>query len=437
MVLRLEISRRLARRLLVALLVMGSGPAVAQTNGESGGGEAQAPESASEEGETDDNGDGESGAESDEGTDGNDGGRPETQAQGREPMPETDRAAEPSERKKEIEQALERQLNTGQNQVHIYQLVEEMTDEVVADLRSLRVASMSPAAVRNVGLTPNLSSQFGEFVEATLVSAVANHTDIKVKQCQACESLRSRVEDDEWVVSMGLTKLEQLREEAERLGVDAFMDAKFSYFPKANIVAMQLEFIRADDGAVLWTETYRSDSTTAAILRTGDRIKTRKERVDELTRKIEERPRYGHMVYGGAAYIPYDSPAGGATGASLGYRLYEEFGAKRRWRYGLNAEGFGHFGEATTSVVGSFVGATLQYEVFEPDLNKPVLRTGPMVSGFVAGQQGNSAAFQWDVDLQMQFRLGAGASLMYFVPTTYQGSDLGGFGYKLRVSFNW
>jgi hypothetical protein len=55
----------------------------------------------------------------------------------------------------------------------------------------------------------------------------------------------------------------------------------------------------------------------------------------------------------------------------------------------------------------------------------------------VAGQEGNSAAFQWDIDLQMQFRLGAGASLMYFVPTTYQGSDLGGFGYKIRLSFNW
>jgi hypothetical protein len=339
------------------------------------------------------------------------------------------------ERKSKIEKALERQIQSGQKSVHIYQLVEEMVDEAVADVRGLRMSAVSPAAVRKIGLTPNLSKQFGEFVEATLVSAVANQTKMTLKRCRACDAMRSRVEDGDWVVSLGMTRQEQLREEAERLGVTTFLDTRFSYFPGANIVAMQLELIRAEDGAVLWSETYRSDSTTAAILRSGDRVKSRKERVDELERRIERQPKYGHKVYMGTSHIPYDSPQGGISGAALGYRIYEKFGSSLRWRYGIGAEGFANF--SSNPLLGSFVGATVQYDVIGNDLNKPTLRTGPTVAGFFAGQEGNSAAFEWTLDVVLQFRLGAGVSMMYFVPTEYAGSDLGGFGYKARVSFNW
>ncbi len=348
---------------------------------------------------------------------------------------ETKKPPTEKERKSKIEQALERQIQSGQESVHIYQLVEEMVDEVVADVRNLRMSAVSPAAVRKIGLTPNLSEQFGEFVEATLVNAVANQTKMTLKRCRACDAMRSRVEDGDWVVSLGMTRQEQLREEAERLGVTTFLDTRFSYFPGANIVAMQVEIVRAKDGAVMWSETYRSDSTTAAILRSGDRVKSRKERVDELERRIEQRPKYGHKVYMGTSHIPYDSPQGGISGAALGYRIYEKFGPSLRWRYGIGAEGFGNF--SSNPLLGSFVGATVQYDVIGNDLNKPTLRTGPTVAGFFAGQEGNSAAFEWTLDVVLQFRLGAGVSMMYFVPTTYAGSDLGGFGYKARVSFNW
>lgn len=336
----------------------------------------------------------------------------------------------------QVRESVKRQIQTGQNAIHIYQLVEEIVDEVVADVSELNPQVVSPAAVRSVGLTPNLSKQFGEFVEATLVTQIANKTDLTLKNCTACQSLRSRVEDGEWVVTLGLTRHEDLRREAKRLGVRAFMDAKFSYFPGANVVALNVRFTAADDGEILWTETYRSDATTAAILRSGDRVLTRKERVKELERLIEQRPYYGHILYVGASHIPYDSPQGGLSGAALGYRLYEKFGQDRRWMFGIGAEGFANF-SANNPLLGSFVGATLNYQILPPNLNQPIYRVGTTASGFFAGQEGNSAAFQVDFDVTLQFRLGAGVSAMYFVPVTFAGADLGGFGYKMRASFNW
>ena len=339
------------------------------------------------------------------------------------------------ERYYEIRESTRRQIQSGQDAIHIYQLVEEMVDEVVADVSKLNHRVVSPAAVRSVGLTPNLSKSFGEFVEATLVSALANKSDVALKVCAACQSLRSRIEDGDWVVSLGLTRHEDLQREAARLGVKSFLDAKFSYFPGSNIVALNVRFISAEDGRIFWTETYRSDATTAAILRSGDRVVSRAEREKELERLLEARPYYGHILYVGGAHIPYDGPSGGITGASLGYRLYEKFGNDKRWMFGIGAEGFAKFGDQP--LLGAFVGAQLAYEILPPNLKRPTYRAGLTAAGFFAGQEGNSFAVSTDFDVTLQFRLGAGVSLMYFLPVEFAGADLGGFGYKARASFNW
>ncbi|MFU8806646.1 MAG: hypothetical protein ACNA8W_22750, partial [Bradymonadaceae bacterium] len=339
-------------------------------------------------------------------------------------------------RRFEVRESAWRQIQGAQGAIHIYQLAEEMIEEAVADIGKLNKSVVSPMAMRSMGLSPNLNAQFGDFVESTLVSYVVNNTPMVIKRCIACQSLRSRIDQDDWVVSMGFTQHEDLQREAERLGAQTYLDARLSFFPGANIVALQVEIYRAHDGAILWTETYRSDATTAAILRSGDRMMTRPERVKELERRLDARPYYGHILYVGTAYIPYDHPNGGIGGMSIGYRLYEKFGRDRRYLFGVGAEGFANFDE-TSGILGTFVSGTLQYEIFEPNLNDPIYRTGPTLGGFFAGTEGNSFVFEWGLDVIMQFRLGAGVSAFYFLPTEFAGYDLGGFGGKGRVSFNW
>lgn len=343
------------------------------------------------------------------------------------------------ERYRRIRESTRRQINSSQDQVHIYQLVEEMTDELTADMRELNSSVVSPIAFRKMGLSPNLSSQFGTFVEATVLSSIATQTSIAVKRCTACQALRSRTEDGNWVVTMGLVNQADLAREAKRIGVSNFLNLHFSYFPGANIVALQAEVMRASDGAILWTETYQSDATTAAILRSGDRIMSREERVAELERKLEQRPAYGYMAYFGSSYIPYDIPGGGIMGAAGGIRLHELLGDEKRWRYGIGAEAFANFGggDDSEALVGAFFGATGQYRLRAPDLNEASFWTGPTLSGFLAGTEGNSFAVEWGLEGIFQFRLGAGVSLMYFLPVRFAGHDLGGLGYKARVTFNW
>lgn len=359
----------------------------------------------------------------------------ERELAGEEPL--VNKPADPRPlRELEISDSARKQIQSGQGTVHLYQLVEEMTDDLISDLRELNDQVVSPMAMRRIAVSPNLSAAFGDFVESTIVSAVANSSNKKIKRCVACGAMRSRIDGNDWVVSLGFTEHDQYVAEAKRLGVQTFLDVRFAFYPGVNIAAMTVEIIRAEDAAVLWSETYRSDSSTAAILRSGDRTQTRSERLSELERKLDARPYYGHILYVGGSYLPYDSEAGSITGMALGYRLYEKFGEDNRWMFGIGAEGFANFSKEN-ALLGSFVGATVHYQLTQPNLNGIIVRTGPTISGFFAGTEGNSAAIEWGIDGVFQFKLGAGLSAMYFVPVKFAGADLGGLGLKGRVLFNW
>lgn len=334
-----------------------------------------------------------------------------------------------------LNQRMKDYLASGQGKITIYQIVQEMVDDFIADSRDLNIAAISPLAIRNVGLTPNLSKDFGVWVESELTNAVSKHTDIRIKRCISCNALRTRLDGGEWVVSLGHVRQEELAREAAQLGVVTFMDVYLSYVPGANIVAMNVQIYRASDGKILWTESYQSDATTAAILRSGDRVLTRDEARAELVRKIEQRPYYGYQVIAGTGYIPYDSPLGGLNGILIGGRLYEQFGEDKRWMYGFHGESFINL--SASPILGAFLGATMQYQINEPNLNDPIYRAGGIVEGFIVGSEGNSFALEAVAEAIFQYRFGASVSLMYFMPTRFGNADLGGVGFKARAVLNW
>ncbi len=349
-------------------------------------------------------------------------------------VPQT--AEERRKRALEVKEAVRQQIESSQGQVSLYQIVDEIVDELAADVTELNPSVVSPMAMKPVGLSSNLGRQFGQVVDATVATTLANMTNLVVKDCVACGALRSRIEGGEWVVTSGLVGQDDYAREAERLNVKTFLDTRFSYFPEADIVTMQVKVIRAEDGAILWGETYRSDATTAAIIRTGDRVISRAERVKELERLINRQPSWGYRLHFGASYIPYDSPEGGLFGGAAGGLFFERFGEDRSWLFGLGGDAFFNPSE-TNGIVGGFLGMHILYSLFGQNLIEPEYYVGGAIEGFLAGTEGNSVAFSALFDVVVAMRLGVGASVMYFVPVTFANQDLGGLGFKFRASINW
>ncbi len=336
----------------------------------------------------------------------------------------------------EASQRMRAYVSTNKSQITIHQIVSEMVDDFTADVKDLNLAVVSPMAIRGVAVTPNLSAAFGDWVHSQMVNNIARHAKIKIKRCISCAALTTKLDGDEWVVQMGHVTQDELAEEARKLGVIAYLDAYVSFDPGANSVSLSVQIYRASDSKILWTETYMSDSTTAAILRSGDRLQTREEAYAELVRKIEQKPYYGYQLTLGMGFIPYDSATSPMlSGIMVGGRIYEKFGEDKRLLYGLHGESFLNFG--ANAIAGAFVGALAQYQINEPNLNDPIYRVGGLVEGFIAGQEGNSVAIEANAEAIFQFRLGASLGLMYFRPVTFAGADLGGFGGKVRFLFNW
>ena len=337
----------------------------------------------------------------------------------------------------EVQRRVRQYIDSSQGKITVYQVVAEMVDDLTADLSQVNVAAVSPIALRGVALSPNLSSAFGDWLSAELITTLAKHTDIRVKRCVSCQALRTKMDGNEWVVTLGHVTQQELAAEARNLGVNAYMDATLAYVPGANIVSMNVQIYRAEDGKILWAETYQSDATTAAVLRSGDRVLTRAEARAELVRKIEQRPYYGYQLLAGAGLIPYDSPTTSSlSGFMIGGRLYEKFGEDKRFLYGFHGESFINLSE-DNSILGAFLGVIMQYELGEPNLNSPVYRVGGIVEGFIAGTEGNSFALEANFETILQFRYGASIGAFYFFPTPFAGADLGGPGLKARFVINW
>lgn len=326
-------------------------------------------------------------------------------------------------------------LLRGKNTVPLSELVDELIDDLIHDLDELNPEAVSPMAIRSVETSANLKVAFARELEARVVSAMAQSTDIAQVHCVACRSLRSRVEGDSWVISLGPVTQDDLKRLGESIGATSFLELDFVYSSGTNSISLMARIIRSADAKVLWAENYQSDSSTAALLRGRDRMIDRNERRAELKRLVDARPYYGQAAFVGTAFIPWDHPVlGSLLGFTGGYRLYERFGAERRSLFGLQLEGYMNL---QAPLFGGFVSAMYLHEITLKSLFLPEIRVGGSLGGFLVGTEGNSILAELGAEAMLKFRFGVSASVFYMLPTEYLSYDLGGVGFKARLSFNW
>ncbi len=316
-----------------------------------------------------------------------------------------------------------------------------MIDEVARQIGREDPNLISPLAIRLVRLSANLRPEFARTLEARLVARLLNATAVKVTVCAECNALRSRVEDGNWTVTVGAVRQDDLRRLGDTVGVKTFMDIDFTYSPDANVIWMEAMAFRASDGAVVWSDAYRSDATMAMLLRTGQRVPSRAERAAELEQKLAGRPSYGYAASLGVAQIGYTAPTGDIVGAQASLRFQERFGEYQSSVFGLSAGVFttGKYdpGKQPASLNSILLGAYYSHDLSQPNLNRPELWLYGEVGGMFTGNEGNTFYFESGVDLHLKWRLSLPAGLMYVLPTKFAGYDLGGVGFRLRVAMNW
>jgi hypothetical protein len=330
-------------------------------------------------------------------------------------------------------------IKRSQGDVSFYELVDEMLDEIAYQLGKQDALTLSPLAIRLVRLSPDLDPEFAATLQARLLARITNTTGIKTVVCVECTSLRSRVEDGQWLVTLGAVRQADLRRVASAQGITTFLDLDLTYSPRSNLIWMEAVAFRARDGSVQWTDAYRSDATTAALLRTGRRLPSREERLTELEGKIAARPYYGYAVSLGLMRMGYDGPTGNIMGPQLTIRIHERFGEEQGQLFGLSVGilSTGPPGKNSSTINSLVSGAYYSQRITEPNLNRPELWPYLELGGIFSGNQGNTGYGEAGLDLRLKWRLSMVGGLMYLLPTNFANYDLGGLGWRLRLAFNW
>jgi hypothetical protein len=330
-------------------------------------------------------------------------------------------------------------IRRSRSDIDFYELVDEMLDEVVFQLGKQDPALLSPMAIRLVRLSPELAPEFAGTLEARLLARIGQATAIRTAICVECTAMRSRVENGQWLVTLGAVRQEDLQRIGRAQGIKTFVDLGFTFNAQSNMIWMEAVAFRASDGGVLWSDAYRSDATTALLLRTGRRIPSRAERLDELEQKLQARPSYGYMVALGLAKFGYNGPTGDIGGPIMTVRIHERFGEDQQQLFGLSA-GFFFTGapQAGKNVLNSLLGgAYYSRNLSERSLNQPEVWLYGELGGMFSGNEGNTFYAESGVDVHLKWRFSMAGGLQYVLPTRFADHDLGGLGYRLRLAFNW
>jgi hypothetical protein len=337
----------------------------------------------------------------------------------------------------QVEQLVQRSTTS----IDFFDLVDDIMDELTRQLAREDPNLIGPMAIKLVRLSSNLRPEFARTIESRLIARVTNATSVKIAICPECTSVRSRVEDGQWVLTLGAVNADDLRRIGAKTGVKTFMEVDFTYSPTSNVVWMSAVVYRASDGAVVWSDAYRSDATAAVLLRTGQRIPSRAERVSELERKIAARPYYGFALGFGIAQIGYAGATGDIVGGTISARFHEKFGESLNSLFGLTLSAFltgapnpNMQPQALNSVL---MGAYYSYDLSPPNLNRPEVWIYSEGGGMFTGNEGNTFYVESGLDTHLKWRMSLQGGLMYMFHTKFSGQDLGGVGFRLRVGVNW
>jgi hypothetical protein len=328
-------------------------------------------------------------------------------------------------------------INATTGEVTLPQVIDEILADVIAELDTRPARALSPMAIRQVKLADNIKPSYSQKLQSLIIAQIHAGTRIRMVECVECETTRTKIENDQWIVERGITTTGQLRAIGEKLGVKTFMDVSFGFDPETGVLEMDFRVIRASDSFVIWSDSFRADETTPMLLRSSEGPIKRKDRLRDLEMLLEGRPYYGYVATAGFMIVPHNDPVNGDIyGATAGYRIYERFGTDRRVMFGLDLTGFLN----TSRLAGAIVSAGSWWIPFRPDFINPEFRLGVKAGAFIAGTAGNAAVFQLGGEVLLRYRFGLYLYVLFmtrseFPPNT--NTFLGGVGGATGMSFNW
>ena len=311
-------------------------------------------------------------------------------------------------------------------------ILDEMLDELAADVARLGPARIGPILLERVRLSDNLNPDFAPVLEARLAASVARATEVALLRCVECWATRGRLESGAWVVSRGVNHKEEIEAVARKYAARTLLTVALTLLDEPSTLAMDVELVRADDSSIAFAEQYRMNPETALLYRGVDRTQSRFKRLKELQDRIDQRPRFNHTIDLGAMAL--SSSGSLSWGVLARYALTEQFGENGAGEAGLEGGGYLRTSDFSAGLVGGVARLRLGgSNVFASDF-KLVVHAGTVLTASATSFYGG-AGMRW----KPAIRVTVFAMVDYVAPfqPRKNGASYGEFSPEVGLGFTW
>ena len=311
-------------------------------------------------------------------------------------------------------------------------VLDEMLDQLAADVARLGPARVGPILLERVRLSDNLSPDFAPVLEARLAASVARATEVALLRCAECWATRGRVESGAWVVSRGVNRREEMTAVAQKYAARTLLTVALTLLDEPSTLAMDVELVRADDSSIAFAEQYRMNPETALLYRGVDRTQSRASRLKELQDRIDQRPRFNQTLDLGVMGLQTGgSVAWGAVGR---YALTEQFGDDGVGEAGIEAGGYANTAIFSAGLFGGVVRLRVSpSQLFASDVRLVAHGGGVLTPGATSLYGG--AGIRW----KPAVRVSVFGMIDYIVPFQVRkdGPKYGELSPQFGVGFTW
>jgi hypothetical protein len=311
-------------------------------------------------------------------------------------------------------------------------VLDEMLDQLAADVARLGPARVGPILLERVRLSDNLNPDFATVLEARLAAAVARATEVALVRCAECWATRGRLESGAWVVSRGVNRKEEMTAVAQKYAARTLLTVALTLLDEPSTLAMDVELVRADDSSIAFAEQYRMNPETALLYRGVDRTQSRASRLKELQDRIDQRPRFNQTLDLGVMGLQTGgSVAWGAVGR---YALTEQFGDDGVGEAGIEAGGYANTAIFSAGLFGGVVRLRVSpSQLFASDVRLVAHGGGVLTPGATSLYGG--AGIRW----RPAVRVSVFGMIDYIVPFQVRkdGPKYGELSPQFGVGFTW
>lgn len=184
-------------------------------------------------------------------------------AQGKPAAGKSEGPTQAEEEQRELEQEQNREAEQMRTESakrvrRFHEVVDELFAEFGYDVRMGQLKGLKNLAIRKVFVSDAIPNTYESYIELLVAERIRENSRVRLITCTPCKTKKSRLVEGKLLITSPTTNMAEMRQAADRLGIDHFMDIVLVYHSTHMVLAMQV--FNTDTQEMIWARTYNSET---------------------------------------------------------------------------------------------------------------------------------------------------------------------------------